>query len=128
MAVSGVEKVRLVMEETGCDQSQAQVALELARFDVAKAIRAMGSLLRHINVLKGKSRVEGSSLYGLFLLVADVKSSFPMRLRCVFSHNPAVYETDLTAPWYDVERQIYGHRLAEGSQQHLSQELEHFCY
>lgn len=129
MAVeTAVEKVRLVMEETGCDQSQAQVALELARFDVAKAIRTMGALLRHINVVKGKCRLDDVSLYGLFLLVADVKSQFLLRLRCVTSYNPALYETPLETPWYEFERKIYSHRLAEGSQQQLSQELEQLCY
>lgn len=119
------EKIHIIMEETGCDPQEAQTALEQTQYDVARAVRAMGSSLRHIVVLKGKCRLEESSLYGLFLIIANVKNKFLLRLRCVFSYNPVIFEMELPGAWFDFERRLSAVRLAEGSSQTLSQEVEH---
>lgn len=107
--------VRLLMEETGCEQGEAELALELAGNDLEKAIRTIESLLRHIFALKGKVFFPGQNLYGLFLAVIDAKAGEALRLHSVVSYNPALFENQLSMDWFSYEKAIFSYRLDEGS-------------
>jgi hypothetical protein len=93
-------------------------------YDVEKAIRTIAVLLRNIVVVKGKFLVVPRNLYGLFILIADVKRQSLFRIRVVVSYNPALHETSLENDWYDFEKWIYGFRLWEGTLQQVTQDLE----
>lgn len=118
------DKIRLLMEEASCDRAEAELAMSLAGFDLEKAIRTIGTLLRHIVVVKGKFADPHQNLYGLLLLIADTRRDQFIRVRAVVSYNPALYETPLAQHWHEFERAIYAARLAEGALQHVSQDLE----
>jgi hypothetical protein len=118
------DKIHLLMEETGCDQGEAELALESAGYDLEKAVRTIAGLLRHIVVIKGKFQAPDRSLYGLVVMIADTKRARLLRIRAVVSYNPALYETVLEQDWYDVERALYAFRLGEGTIQQVSQDLE----
>jgi hypothetical protein len=124
------ENIRLLMEETGCDQGEAELALELSNHDLHIAIKTIGSLLRHITAVKGKFYLPKKNLYGLILLVLNTKTSQTLRLRTVVSYNPAIYENSPTMDWYAFEKQIFSYRLDEGSlpdyTQNIEQKLETF--
>jgi hypothetical protein len=107
--------VRLLMEETGCEQGEAELALELAGNDLEKAIRTIESLLRHIFALKGKFFFGEQNLYGLFLAVINTKAGEVLRLHSVVSYNPALFENQLSMDWFSFEKTIFSYRLDEGS-------------
>lgn len=112
------------MEETGCDQGEAELALELANQDLGRAIRTIESLLRHISALKGKFYFPQKNLYGLLLIVINTKNKEILRLRTVVSYNPALYENSPTMDWYALEKLIYSYRLDEGSLPDFTQDIE----
>lgn len=112
------------MEETGCERGQAELAMSLAGFDLEKAVRTIGTLLRDIVVVKGKFAQGARHEYGLVLLIADRRREHLFRARAVLSYNPALFETVLSDPWHEFERALYAGRLAEGTLQQASQDLE----
>ena len=118
------DKIQLLMEEASCDRAEAELAMSLVGFDLEKAIRTIGTLLRHIVVVKGKFVETDQNLHGLLLLIADTRRNQFIRARAVVSYNPALYETSLSQHWYDFERCIYAARLGEGALQQVSQDLE----
>lgn len=118
------DKIQLLMEEASCDRAEAELAMSLVGFDLEKAIRTIGTLLRHIVVVKGKCVEADQNLHGLLILIADTRREHFIRARAVVSYNPALYETLLAQHWYDFERCIYAARLGEGALQQVSQELE----
>jgi hypothetical protein len=117
-------KVRLLMEETGCEQGEAGLALELAGNDLEKAIRTIESLLRHIYAFKGKCFFQEKNLYGFFLLVINTKAGEILRFHSVVSYNPALFENSLAMDWYAFEKVIFSYRLDEGSIPDFTQENE----
>ena len=59
------DKVTLLIEETGCDRSEAELALELCGYDLETAVQAVPRLFQNISVFKGRLHVRSESLYGL---------------------------------------------------------------
>ncbi|MBK8575493.1 MAG: hypothetical protein IPN90_07410 [Elusimicrobia bacterium] len=118
------DKIQLLMEEASCDRAEAELAMSLAGFDLEKAIRTIGTLLRHIVIVKAKFVETEQNLHGLLILIADTRRDHFLRARAVVSYNPALYETGLGQHWYDFERCIYSARLGEGALQQVSQDLE----
>jgi hypothetical protein len=114
------------MEETGCDQGMAELAMAQARYNLEKAIRTIGTLLRNILVVKVKFMAPAKNFYGLLILIADTKRSVLLRIRAVVSYNPALFETPLAQDWDDFEKSLYAFRLWEGTIQQATQDLEHF--
>jgi hypothetical protein len=119
-----LDKVHLLMEETGCDQGQAELALTSAGYDVEKAIRTIAQLLRHIVVVKCKFVLERKNLYGRLIWVGDARRRASLRVRAVVSYNPSLYETPLDEDWYEFEKSVYACRLWEGALQQTTQTLE----
>jgi hypothetical protein len=119
------DKIALLIEETGCEPSEAELALSLSGFDVPRAVRLLERMLKNILVLSGKFRDPARGVFGLFLAVLDVKTASPLRTRALLSLDPAVHAEDLAQDWFDFERQIYGLRLGEGSLLEESLSLEH---
>lgn len=122
------EKILILMEETSCEQAEAELALELANYDLEKAIRTIRSILRNIIVIKGKFVIPESNLYGLFIMILNKRSETLIRLRCVTSYNPMICESDLSADWDQLERLIYRYRLIEGSVLSLAHNIEDHFY
>jgi hypothetical protein len=112
------------MEETGCEQGEAELALELAENDLEKAIKTIGSLLRHIFALKSKFNFPDKSLYGLLLVVINTKTQEILRLHTVVTYNPTLYENSPEMDWYALEKLIFSYRLDEGSLPDFTQDLE----
>ncbi|MEK7656146.1 MAG: hypothetical protein AAB412_00170 [Elusimicrobiota bacterium] len=118
------DKVALLMEETGCDRGEAELALELCGYDVETALAAVPRLFQSILVFKGRFRSPRESLHGLWLAVLDLKSRSLLRARAVASYNPAVFASELDRHWFDFEARLYSCRLWAGTVQALSQEVE----
>lgn len=118
------EKIRLLMEETGCEQGEAELALELAGNDLEKAIRTIESLLRHIFALKGKFHFSSKNLFGLLLIIVNTKTQEILRLSTVVSYNPALYENSPSMDWYALEKIIFSYRLDGGTLPDFTQDIE----
>lgn len=118
------DKIALLMEETGCDRGEAELALEISGFQVEEAVKAIARLLRNIVVLRGKFVHAGDDQFGLFQLVGNLRTGGLLRSRAVLSFNPAVYNAGLDRDWFEFEKQLYGCRLWEGSLQGESLEIE----
>lgn len=118
------DKVTLLIEETGCDRSEAELALELCGYDLEDAVRAIPRLFQNIVVLKARIRAQSESLYGLLLVILNLKEKSLLRARAVVSYNPAVFASELGQHWFDFEARLYACRLWVGTVQELSQEIE----
>ncbi|MBI5200897.1 MAG: hypothetical protein HY925_04865 [Elusimicrobia bacterium] len=118
------DKIELLMQETGCEQGEAELALELCGYEVEKAVAAIPRLFQNIAVLKAKFHDPGETLYGLLLVILNLKDQTLLRARFVVSYNPKVYATSLEQGWFDFEKFLYACRLWDGSLQSVSQELE----
>lgn len=118
------DKIHLIVEETDCEPQEAKVALEISQYNVEHAIRLVSGAFRSILVIKGKFNIVSSNLYGLLILIFNVREKSLLRCRTIVSYNPVVYETDLSLYWHEFEKKLYTYRLREGSIQSLTQELE----
>lgn len=118
------EKIRVLIEEAGCDEGQAELALEAVQDDLEKAIRNFGTLLRDFVVIKGRFCKPSYNLFGLIIAIVNVRTRHMIRLHTVISYNPVIYETDLNSTWVAFEKQIFAHRLQDGAVQHVSQGIE----
>jgi hypothetical protein len=103
------------MEETGCDEGQAIVALESCNYDIAKSISKIFDVLRDIVVLKGKFRTFENHLFGMLTITADINRRDLLRTKVLVTYNPKVYETDISQNWYEYEKMLYTARLISGS-------------
>lgn len=118
------DTVTVLMEETGCDRSEAELALELCNYDLEAAVQAVPRLFQNIVVLKARFCARSESLYGLWLAILNLKSRTLLRARAVVSYNPAVYASELDQHWFDFEGRLYACRLWVGTLQETSQEVE----
>ena len=125
------DKVGILVEETGCDSSEAELALQMAGYEVPKALSVLASRLRNILVLKIKFRDLSNPRFGLALAVANIKFGEVLRSRAVVSFNPVVYIRTLDGYWFEFEKDLYARRLWEGSLQseslNLEQILSQYC-
>lgn len=112
------------MEETNCEQAEAELALQLANYDFEKAIRTIKTALRNIAILKGKFFNSEQNIYGIFISILDKHTENIIRIRSVVSYNPAVYEIDLNTEWHIIEKTIYSYKLLEGSIPSLTRTIE----
>ncbi|MFI5349425.1 MAG: hypothetical protein ACHQ2Z_07770 [Elusimicrobiota bacterium] len=118
------EKIELLMEETGCDRGEAELALEMSNYEVEEAVRQIPRLLRDICALKGKFVLPEANQHGLVLVVLNLKSRKVLRARAVMSYDPAVCAIDLDEEWFAFEKHLYGCRLWDGSLPAESLEIE----
>ncbi|MDE2292147.1 MAG: hypothetical protein KGL53_08700, partial [Elusimicrobia bacterium] len=118
------DKVALLIEETGCERSEAELALQLCAYDLEAAVQAVPRLFQHVVIFKGRVRAAAEPLYGLWLVILSLKERRLLRARAVVSYNPAVYASELDSHWFDFEGRLYACRLWAGTAQGLSQDLE----
>jgi len=118
------EKVILLTEETGCDQGEAELALELVNYDLEKAIKTIRTLLENVIAIKGKFIIPEENIYGLFISIFDMRTENIVRTRVVTSYNPTIYEINLNTDWYLIEKLTYSYRLGKGSIPNLAYEIE----
>ena len=117
-------KLKLLMEETGCEQGEAELALELVNGDLEKAASTIGTLLKHVLVVKGRFILEEKNIHGLVCLLFNTKSRQILRLGAVFSYNPSVYENSEQMNWFSFERNIFACRIMDGSLPEYTQNFE----
>lgn len=117
-------RIELLMEETGCERGEAELALEMCGYDIEEAVRQIPRLLNDICALKGTFIVPGASRHGLVLIVLNLRTRSLLRGRAVMSYDPAVCAAKLDEDWFAFEKYLYACRLWDGSLPAESLEVE----
>ena len=118
------DSVRIVMEETGCDEGQAVLALESCNYVISKSISKIFDLLKDIIVVKSKFYTFGNHLYGMISIIVDINHNRHLRTKALVTYNPTTYEIDLSQNWYEYEKRLYTARLISGSIPDVSLDIE----
>jgi len=115
---------QLLMEETGCKRSEAELALSLSNNNLEKAITAIGFILKFITTFKIKIIFPKENIYGLMHIVINMKTSEIVRFSITFSRNPAIYEIAISMDWFSYEKAIFSARLNSGAMEIYTKETE----
>jgi hypothetical protein len=116
--------INLLMEETGCEKSEAEFALSLADNNIEKAIVKLGIIQKHITVFKIKLLFAIENFYGLLHIAVNTKTLEILRFSVVFSLNPQIYEISAETEWFSFEIAIFSARLETGAMEKYTQKLE----
>ncbi|MDR1926776.1 MAG: hypothetical protein LBQ13_03785 [Endomicrobium sp.] len=116
--------LKLLMEETGCEQADAEFALCISDNNLEKAIDRIGVLLKFITVFKIKLIFPNKNIYGLIHIAVNMKTSDILRISMIFSYNPAIYEISTSMDWFSFEKAIFSARLGPGVMEQYTQEIE----
>ncbi|MDR3196077.1 MAG: hypothetical protein LBT58_04815 [Endomicrobium sp.] len=118
------EYFQLLMEETGCKRSEAELALSLSNNNFEKAIKAIGFILKFITTFKIKVLFPQKNIYGLIHIAINMKMSEIVRFSITFSRNPAIYEITTNMDWFSYEKAIFSARLNSGAMEIYTKEIE----
>ncbi|MFB0527982.1 MAG: hypothetical protein ACETVT_03775 [bacterium] len=118
------ENVKILMEETGCDEGQAELALLSTGNNLEKAIKSINLLPKYIVVIKGKFMCYQTNVYGQFIVISHLHQRRVVRLGAILTYDPTIYEGALDCKWRDFEKRLYADRLSDGCAHELIQKLE----
>jgi len=118
------ENTKILMEETGCDEGQAELALQSTGNNLEEAIKSINQLLRHIVVIKGKFIGEEKNVYGWFIVISHLNQRNIIRLGAIVTYDPSIYEEGFDSRWRDFEKKLYAYRLKDGCLHELIQKIE----
>ncbi|AKL98343.1 hypothetical protein [Endomicrobium proavitum] len=118
------EAVKLLMEETGCERREAELALSLTNNNIEQAIATIGFLLKFITVFKIKLMMPKENIYALALIALNMKTVETLRFCAVFSLNPAIYEVSTSKDWFSFEKAVFSARLSDGAMESYTQGIE----
>ncbi len=118
------EKIRLLMETTGCNRYEAELAAKSSGGNFVEALNFLHNAMARLDVIRGKFIVKEQFIYGAFLFISDIKKGLPLAISVVVSKNPAVYEMSVSSDWEDIEKHIYSARLSVGSLPEISALLQ----
>ena len=68
------ENIKLLMEETGCEEQEATAALELAGGNIEQAIINVGVMLKYITAYKAKIKLKNDNIFGLVHIITNNKN------------------------------------------------------
>ncbi len=109
------ENIKLLMEETGCEEQEATAALELAGGNIEQAIINIGVMLKYITAYKIKINLKHDNIFGLVHIITNNKNLDLLRFSSIMSYTPIVYEQDCSIDWFSFEKAIYSYRLVDGA-------------
>ncbi|MDR0820360.1 MAG: hypothetical protein LBN19_02410 [Endomicrobium sp.] len=118
------DQLQLLIEETGCEQAEAEIALSLSSNNIEKAIYTIGLLLKFITVFKIRLIFPKESIYGLIHIAVNMKTHDILRFSMIFSHNPVIYEISVNIDWFSFEKAIFSARLGAGAMENYTQKIE----
>lgn len=108
------DNIKVLMEETGCEESEARSALELARDDIFQAIRNVGVMLKCITAYKAKINFVNENIFGLIHIISNNKNLDLLRFSSIMTYNPIAFEQSVGIDWFSFEKAIYSYRLYDG--------------
>ncbi|MBQ4178448.1 MAG: hypothetical protein II598_01750, partial [Elusimicrobia bacterium] len=99
------EKIKALMDDTGCEETEAKTALELAEGNFYKAISIVGAMLKYITAYKAKIILKNDNIFGLIHIITNNKNLDLLRFSVVMTFNPIVYEQNIDVDWFSFEKQ-----------------------
>ncbi|GHT33569.1 hypothetical protein AGMMS49592_2380 [Endomicrobiia bacterium] len=117
------EQIQFLIEETGCEQTEAELALYLSGDNFKKAITII-DLLEFVTVFKIKLIFPKENIYGLINTAVNKRTYEILRFSIVFSHNPAIYEISANMDWFSFVKAIFSARLDAGAMEQYTQKIE----
>lgn len=118
------ENIKLLMEETGCEEQEANAALELAGGNIEQAIINIGVMLKYITAYKAKINLKHDNIFGLIHIITNNKNLDLLKFSSIMSYNPIVYEQDCSIDWFSFEKAIYSYRLVDGAIEKYTKTVE----
>ena len=119
-----LEKIKALMDDTGCEESEAKTALEFAKGNFNQAISYVGALLKYITAYKAKIILKNDNIFGLIHIITNNKNLDLLRFSVVMTFNPIVYEQNIDVDWFSFEKKIYSYRLVEGVIEKYTKNIE----
>src|SRR4051812_29999814 len=108
-------KVELLMEETGCERGEAELALEMCGYEVGGGGRKTARLPRDSAAAKVKFAAPAAPKHAAALVGQHPTRPTRHRCRALFSSEPTVWAMEITEDWFACERPLFGSRLRGGS-------------
>jgi hypothetical protein len=123
------QQVRMLIENMGCEEGSARLALAICDNNADEAMKNFESLMSDVSIIKAKFKSSITGVTGLFILIANNSEKRIIRLGVIVTNDSLVYETDLNGNWFVFERKIYTIRLGnKGSLQNATQEIEQHLF
>ncbi len=116
--------VNVLIEETGCSKDEARRYLPEANGNITLALKRISRDIKPIGVMKCKFRADRVNIYGLLMLIYNIREKRMLRYAAVAGCNPEIYETDIKKQWFGFEKELYSRRLKEGSLREITQRIE----
>ena len=108
------EKIKALMDDTGCSEPEAKTALEIVDGNFYKAVAFVGAMLKYITAYKAKITIKNENIFGLIHIITNNKNLDLLRFSTVMTYNPVIYEQDIAVDWFSFEKKIYSYRLLDG--------------
>ncbi|MBQ3834134.1 MAG: hypothetical protein II816_01260 [Elusimicrobia bacterium] len=108
------EKIKALMDDTGCEEAEAKMALDFMGGNFNKAIAFVGAMLKYITAYKAKISIKNENIFGLIHIITNNKNLDLLKFSTVMSYNPVIYEQDIKVDWFSFEKEIYSCRLLNG--------------
>ena len=118
------EKIKALMDDTGCEEFEAKTALEIAGGNFNKAISCVGAMLKYITAYKAKIVLQNDNIFGLIHIITNNKNLDLLRFSIVMTYNPIVYEQNIEVDWFSFEKKLYSYRLVEGAIEQYTKSIE----
>jgi hypothetical protein len=121
--------VRMLIENMGCEEGSARLALAVCDNNIDEAMKNFESLMNDVLIVKAKFKSNITGVSGLFILIVNVSEKQIIRLGVIVTNDSSVYDSDLNGNWFVFERKIYTIRLGnKGSLQNATQEIEQHLF
>jgi hypothetical protein len=117
-------KIKFLIDETKCEQNEAELALSISKDDIEKSIEIIKLLSKFINIFKIKIILKKNNIYGLIQIVLNTKTRNILRFSMILSYNPSTYEISINTDWFSFEKSIFSLRLDSGAIEQYTQKIE----
>jgi hypothetical protein len=118
------DKVKSVMDKTGCTLEQASLSLDYSSGDVEKAVELIVSVERFIFAIKGRFISRRMNVRGIFVIMANVKEGRIERMGLLATNDSRFYLPDVNGKWDEFEESMYVRKLGEGVAQSISRDMQ----
>jgi hypothetical protein len=117
-------KIKFLIDETKCEQNEAELALSISKNNIEKSIEIIKLLSKFINIFKIKIILKKNNIYGLIQIVLNTKTRNILRFSMILSYNPSTYEISINTDWFSFEKSIFSLRLDSGAIEQYTQKIE----
>ncbi|MDI6786078.1 MAG: hypothetical protein QMD92_05145 [bacterium] len=101
------EKIKILVEKTGCSEQQAKQVLNSVSGNIKKAFDLINYVgKKNTIVVKGKFRGKNKNSYGLFILTLNKAKELLDHVRAVMLYDPEIYKISVRNRWDIFDREL----------------------